>query len=270
MARQVIESGRLTSEIWYMAAGRGRQLIYLPPFGLHNKPLIGWQQRASLRAVSGLTRHFRVYWINRKENLSVGATVHDLARDTSEAIQAKFSKPVDILGYSLGGMVGIALAANHRTLVHRLVIGGIAYRLTERERDGCVAFVQHAEAGNLRAGTAALARSSFRSPIAKAVLGGLAWLTAPAAAGKDYDPQDAVVMLRAIINANLEPLLPSIQVPTLVIAGERDFNCPPGYVRNMVSSIPNAYSDTIRNKGHGGAMTAHEFVDKVRRFVLGN
>ncbi|MBV8932704.1 MAG: hypothetical protein JO285_09175, partial [Kutzneria sp.] len=85
MASRVLESGRLTRDIWYMAAGDGPILVYLPGFGVHNKPLRSWQRYASLRAVDGLARHFRVYWINGPENSPAGATVQDCSRWTGLA-----------------------------------------------------------------------------------------------------------------------------------------------------------------------------------------
>ncbi|MGW1738732.1 alpha/beta fold hydrolase [Nocardia sp. NPDC001965] len=268
MSRQNIETGRPTPDTWYMAAGDGPPLVYLPGFGVHNKPLDGWERRASLHAVAGLTRHFRLHWINRREGLATGATVADLADDAAAAVRAGFAEPVDVLGYSLGGMIGAALAARHPALVRRLVVGGIAHRLSPGERAGCEAFVEHAQSGEPRAAMRSLVRSSYRNPVARAVLGTAAWLAGPGGSGRNWDPHDAVVTLRAIADADLGPLLPAIQAPTLVIAGERDFNCPPEYVREVVAAIPDARSATVPGKGHNATMTAPGFVEQVARFLL--
>lgn len=268
MTRSEVETGQLGSGIWYMAVGAGPPLVYLAPFGLHNKPLSGWQQRASLRAVDGLARRFRVYWVNRREGLNAGASLQDLAQDAATAIQERFSGPVDVLGYSLGAMVSLPLAADHPQLVRRLVVGGLAHRLTPGEREGCASFARHAEAGRVRAAVAALGRSSVESPLGKTVLGALAWLAATAGTGKGWDPHDAVVALRAMIDADLDALLPAVQAPTLHIAGERDFNCPLDYVQELVSAIPDARSVRVPGKGHGGTMTARTFTDAISRFLL--
>ncbi|MBV9844848.1 MAG: hypothetical protein JOZ47_07225 [Kutzneria sp.] len=105
------------------------------------------------------------------------------------------------------------------------------------------------------------------APQFRTVLGGLGWLAESVRIGRNWDWHDAVVTLRAIIDADLKPLLPAIQAPTLAIAGERDSNCLPDYVRDMVSSIANACCATVPNKGHNGTMTSRVFVDRVREFL---
>ncbi|WP_433161756.1 alpha/beta fold hydrolase [Kribbella sp. CA-247076] len=260
------ESGRLAGT-WYMAVGDGPPLVYLPPFGIHNKPLEGWQQKASLRAVAGLARHFRVYWINRKEGLAAGATVADLAGDAAAAIQERFTEPVDVLGYSHGALVSLALAADRPQLVRRLVVGGLAHRLTPAEQATCANFVRAAEAGRPRAAVAALARGAVENPLGRTVVGALAWLAGPAGAGRSWDPHDAVVALRAVLDADLADRLPSIHAPTLLIAGERDVNCPPTYVAEMLAALPDAQAVRVPGKGHGGTMLAPAFTAEIMKFL---
>jgi pimeloyl-ACP methyl ester carboxylesterase len=126
------EEGTLNG-LWYMAMGTGRPVVYLPGFGPHNRPLTGIARRASATAIRWLARDCRVYWLNRRVGLKRGATVADLAADYAGAIQAGFPGSVDVVGYSMGGMIGLQLAADHPQRVRRLVVGGITQRLAPIE-----------------------------------------------------------------------------------------------------------------------------------------
>jgi pimeloyl-ACP methyl ester carboxylesterase len=144
--------------LWYMATGNGSPLVYLPGFGPHNKPLTGVARRASTAAIRWLARDFRVYWLNRREGLGRGATVGDMAADYASAIEAGFGEPVDVLGYSIGGMLGLQLAADHPQLVRSLIVGGITQRLAPVESAAIRRYIERAEAGDVRGAQAALVR----------------------------------------------------------------------------------------------------------------
>lgn len=261
-----IEEGALNG-LWYMALGTGGPLIYLPGFGPHNKRLTGLARKASAAAVKELARDFRVYWINRRDGLKRGASIADMAGDYAEAIQVRFAEPVDVVGYSMGGMLGLQLAADHPEKVRRLVIGGITQRLAPIEAAAIRQYIERAEAGDVRGAQAALVSSAFEGRIVRALTTASAWLLAPIAIGRNWDPSDAVTMLRALLDADLDRRLPDIQARTLVIAGEKDRGAPADDVNALARALADARAITYPGMGHGGTMTSRRFADDVKAFL---
>lgn len=74
-----------------------------------------------------------------------------------------------------------------------------------------------------------------------------------AAAIKDHDASD---------------LLPRIDVPTLVIAGDRDFFCPPKVAREMVDRIPGAELLLVPGGSHAATIEQPELIDlRLEKFL---
>jgi pimeloyl-ACP methyl ester carboxylesterase len=77
-----------------------------------------------------------------------------------------------------------------------------------------------------------------------------------------------VAMLSSAGQHSAEDLLPRVQVPTLVIAGERDGFTPPGRSRAMAAAIPGAQLLEIPNASHTAPIERPSLVDStVRDFV---
>jgi len=84
-----------------------------------------WQTFSSI--IPDLEKHSRVYALDlrghgksdRADNYTIQSYVEDIATFIEKHIQ----KPTVVFGHSLGGMVGIMLAANHPSLVSGLIIG---------------------------------------------------------------------------------------------------------------------------------------------------
>lgn len=261
------EEGMLKGgKVAYFATGDGPPLVYLPGHGPHNKPLSGFQRKFAVSAVKGMTKHFRVYWINRTLGLQRGATVSDLAADTAAAMEELFDEPVDVVGYSAGGMTAQPLAAEHPHLVRRLVVGGIVHRITD---DEAVALKKHCDlldAGKVRAGMAAMAEA-VQNPVGRFLMGRALWLAGSKFGGRNWDPSDSVIVLRALLDTDYAPQLPDIKAPTLLLYGDRDPSCPPDLVKQMTDGIPNVRVVTIPKKGHNGAQLAKGFGEAVHRFL---
>lgn len=66
-------------------------------------------------------------------------------------------------------------------------------------------------------------------------------------------------------------LLPTIQVPTLVIVGDHDLISPPAEMSEIAAAIPHAEFVVISNSGHMAPMENHAEVNRaIRRFVAHN
>jgi 3-oxoadipate enol-lactonase/4-carboxymuconolactone decarboxylase len=174
-------------------------------------------------------------------------TLAELASDLVALLDRLGERRVSLVGLSLGGMVGMWLAENAPSRLDRLVLCctsaalGPASMWQERARtarvDGMSAL---AEAAVERWVT-----PSFRvSEPAKTT-----WLREMVAS---HSGEGYASCCTAIETMDIEPSLPSISVPTLVIAGADDPATPPEHAERIASAVPNARLAIVPGAAHLG------------------
>jgi pimeloyl-ACP methyl ester carboxylesterase len=105
----------------YREVGRGRPLVLLARFR-------GTMDNWDPKFIALLARHHRVILFDNVgvglTNGTVPTTISAMAEDSARFLNALGLTDVDVLGFSMGGMVAQALAVHHPTLVRRLVLAG--------------------------------------------------------------------------------------------------------------------------------------------------
>ena len=169
----------------------------------------------------------------------------DLAGDVLQRIDARGLQRVSFCGVSLGGMVGMWLAAHHPERIERLVLCNTAAHL-----DGA-AYAARAEQVR-SAGTVAV--------VADAVLA--RWLTPDYAAEHpevaaalraqlDHTPPEGYAgCCEAIAAMDLRADLARIRAPTLCIAGREDPATPPEHLERIAEAIPGAELHVLSPAAH--------------------
>jgi pimeloyl-ACP methyl ester carboxylesterase len=197
--------------------------------------------------------------------------VAGMARDAVTFITQLGLPTVDLLGFSLGGLIAQLIAAEHGRLVRKVILVGTAPKGGEEH---LLAVLQdafsHTEAPDPRlplfftkssasqsAGLAFLQRANVRTedrdtesgsavtdPQAKALI---TWCATP-------DPEHAI--LRAITQ------------PALVVSGSHDTMLPADNAYAMFKALSNAQLIMYPDSGHGALFQYHAlFVDHVRTFL---
>jgi 3-oxoadipate enol-lactonase len=200
-----------------------------------------------------LARHFRVlvyehpghgHMLSTRAPAPPGPyTIDGLAAAVTALLDAHDVGAFHYAGLSLGGMVGMALAARAPGRVRSLTLCCTS------------AYLQAGYAERARA-----VRAGGLAPIADAVLS--RWFTPafrsafPQVAGQfaetlaGTDPEGYAGCCEAIDAMDLRPALPGITAPTLVIAGEQDPATPPWHGAVIASAIPGARLRVIRGAAH--------------------
>ena len=140
-------------------------------------------------------------------------------------IDANFDQPVHVVGNSMGGHIAIHLAARRPDVVRSLTLvnsTGIPFE---------VAPGQHL--GNLIVPRGAL---SFATILARDAL--------------RSGPMSIALAFARLLRDDARPLLRQIQVPTLLLWGERDPLVPLSYARQMSEIIPSSILAVVPNAGH--------------------
>jgi 3-oxoadipate enol-lactonase len=169
-------------------------------------------------------------------------TIEQLGADVLRLVDALGGASVDYAGLSLGGMVGMWLAANAPQRVRRLALL-------------CTAAYLPPEVGYRQ--RAALVRVDGMTGVVEPVLG--RWFTAgfPAADREPYramlagtDPEGYAACCEAIAGMDLRPVLFKITAPTLVVAGADDPAIPPRYAGQIAEAVPGSRLVVLDRAAH--------------------
>ncbi|HZU40513.1 MAG TPA: 3-oxoadipate enol-lactonase [Solirubrobacteraceae bacterium] len=183
----------------------------------------------------------------------------DLGRDVLELMDRLELERASYCGLSIGGMVGMWLAAHAPDRVERLVLICTS------------AHMPPASAWHERAWSVLSAGST--EPIADAVVG--RWLT-PAFAAEHPEVRDGLRAMLAAADApgyaaccgalarmDLRADLPKISAPTLVISGADDESTPVPMQEQIVAAIPGARHEIVRPAAHVAAIERPDIINQL-------
>jgi pimeloyl-ACP methyl ester carboxylesterase len=198
-------------------------------------------------------------------------TVAELAKNVVQLFRSLDLRSVDVIGFSLGGMIAQRIAVDHPELIRRLILLGTGPRGGEQmtfaelridELDDPAALIMKAfftpSEGSQAAGRAYLARLGLRNrerdtPVSK---------------------ESAAAQLDAIREWGRVPAqdrysdLPRICQPTLIVHGQKDVVVAPVNAFTMQQLIPNAQLLMFPDASHGAhSQHAKFFLPHARLFL---
>jgi 3-oxoadipate enol-lactonase len=215
------------------------------------------------------TRHFRVL---RYDSRGHGAsavppgpyTIEDLGQDVLDLYDALGIGRAHFCGLSMGGMVGMWLAANAPDRVERLGLCNTAARLGPPQHwDARIGAVR---AGGMSAIVSAVLARWFSAAFMSGspdVIGQMGQILANTSA------DGYIACCQAIRDMDQRAILPGIRAKTLVIAGKLDVVSPPADGHFLASSIPGATYQELEAAHISNIEAADSFTDAVLRFLVG-
>ncbi|GHH87083.1 peroxidase [Streptomyces sulfonofaciens] len=227
--------------------------------------------------VDGLAAERRLILVNLRGVGGSGGTTPDsfeaMADDAVAFLKALGLGPVDLLGYSLGGIVAQVIAQEHPALVRRIILAAttpagapgpaatgavlqaaIQKATSEGKHPKHYLFFEQSATGQAAA-DAFLARLDERTqdrdtPVSNETIG--AQLTALTTWEKDTSPTG----------------LASVEQPVLVVNGDNDTMWPTSGTIQLAQLLPNAKLAIYPDSGHGGIFQYHElFVQQALAFL---
>jgi pimeloyl-ACP methyl ester carboxylesterase len=210
---------------------------------------------------------------NRGIGTSTGKTpdtVEQMAADAETFIRGLGLAEVDLLGFSLGGMLAQVLAVEHPALIRRIVIAGAAPRGGEEH---LLAVVEEAFAK----GASDVRLPLFFTPSEESQRAGRAFVARATARTQDRDPDSgddvSEPQAKAIIGwcaakDEGDKTLHAIAHPTLIAHGSDDAMFPSINAYNMFKAMKNAQLILYPDSGHGALFQYPEiFVAHCRTFL---
>jgi pimeloyl-ACP methyl ester carboxylesterase len=198
-----------------------------------------------------IAKSYVVYVLGRKSELPEGYTTQDMAEDYAEVIRDDFGGgPMDVMGMSYGGLIAQHLAADHPELVRRLIIAMSCYRFSDKGNEADLRYAELISEGKKREALKCLYPILEGGRIKKAILKFFMGYIGPLLWSSPEHPSDLVVEGKAEMAHNTKGRLAEIEVPTLVIGGDKDFYCPAERLRETAAGISGARLVLYEGKGH--------------------
>lgn len=265
------ETGTLPGGLPYARTGAGsRTLAVLPGFGDAMFPGV-YPPGAGWAIAPYFARHLashEVVLLSRPRGLPPGYDAGDAVEHHAAAFEALAgsSDGVDVLGISMGGQIGQALARRRPELVDRLVLANTACRLDESARPDVRELEALARRRDWAAIRAELARGMYAD--ARAVAGpplirtvGRFVLPRPA------EPADVWRSIEFVLAFDDCDDLADVEQPALVFGGERDPYFTPEVARETAEGLPDADLTLVPGAKHAAFDERKNLFDaRVRAF----
>ncbi|HYH81527.1 MAG TPA: alpha/beta fold hydrolase [Longimicrobium sp.] len=249
--------------LWYEEHGAGPETIVFA-HGLL------WDGRMFAAQVSALKDRYRCVTFDfrgqgRSEVTADGYDMETLTDDAAALIDALGCAPCHFVGLSMGGFVGMRLAARRPELIRSLVL-----METSADPEPAESAPRYRMLGGV---VRVLGRVGMRLVMSRVmrIMFGRDFLDDPARAaerrlwrarGMENDPVGVVRALQGVIDR--EPIfaeLPRITCPTLVMVGDQDVATVPAKAERIHSAIPGSRLVIIPGAGHTASVEEPAFVN---------
>jgi 3-oxoadipate enol-lactonase len=237
-----VKAGDLTMKI--VEAGSGPAVLLI-----HG---LGWDHSLWNPTVEQFSPRYRMIAVDTRGHGGTGkpAGPYDMgmfARDYSALADALGLQRVCVVGLSQGGMVAQQLALLRPDLVSALVLISTSCKSAPSLRDNMEARIAAMDEAGPEAAAKIAAESIFSPAWREATAGELARFYAWRSA-MPTEPLNAAT--RALYDFDLSKDLPSVRVPTLVVAGAEDTLTRPAGMEEIAALIPGAKYRLVPASGH--------------------
>ena len=201
----------------YAVFGNGnRPLVIIPGLTLRNVKGSGAGLALMYRCFA---KEYRVYIIDKPDDISTECTVVELANHTADAMRILGITKACVFGVSLGGMIAQELAIEHPDLVSQLVLGVTASRPNDTMRTVINRWIVSAQNGNY----CDIIHDMLTIMYSPSYVKRYGWLFPLLA--KFFKPKNEERFIRlasACLTCSSYDRLEKIIAPTLVLGGEKD------------------------------------------------
>lgn len=209
-------------------------------------------------------KDYKVFVFGRKEVMSKGYTIKDMAKDQKEAMDLIGINSAYIMGVSLGGMIAQQMAIDYPTYVEKLVIAVSAARVSDTLETVLNDWISKAEVGNYKelvVETMKKTYSEAKYAQYKPFLPIISRLAKP----KSFER--FIVQAQAILQHTTLDSLMYIKCPTLVIGGDSDQVVGENTSQEIASMIEGSTLVVYNGLGHGAYEETKDFNRQVLKFL---
>lgn len=245
----------------YVTFGKGEKpLILIPGLNLKGVREVASPMAHMYRTVA---EEYKVYLLDRREDIPEGYTVRDIAADVAYAMKELGLENADILGISQGGMIGQYLAIDYPELVHKLVLGVTISRENPIIREVISKWIAMAEQGDYQGISTDMLEKMYTDEY-KEKYGRLIPLLSKV--GKPKDMQRFIRLAKACFTCDTYEMLDRIKCPVFVIGGRKD-NIVSGEASEEIAERIGCEIYMYEDMGHAVHEEARDFNQRVLEFL---
>jgi pimeloyl-ACP methyl ester carboxylesterase len=232
----------------------------------------GWSDSRDWRLqLEGLSDEFDIVaWdapgCGRSSDPPAGFGMSDYADDVAALVEALGLDRPHVVGMSFGGGLALAVYERHPALARSLVLasayagwtGSLAAEEVAARLEGLRALIDLPP----EQWVTSLLPSFFAGPVPPTIIDDVVAVMC------DARPAGIAPMIEAFATADLRHVLPSIEVPTLLLYGDADTRAPLSVAEAMRAAIPRSKLAVFPGVGHCSNLEAPiAFNDRIRRFL---
>lgn len=207
---------------------------------------------------------YTIFIVTRRRHMPFGYTVADMADDYFHLITENLGGKADlVVGESYGGMIAQYLAALHPQCLEHLALVATGSRLSSWSDEIDARLIAALEHGDMRGAAGIFSESLLPGRSMRA----LRRLLAPVLARRMVPTDDVLIETRADLTYDARPVLPTIQVPVLLVCGDRDRFFTREIVEETAALIPGCKLVWKAGKGHVGTASSRRIPYDVLAFV---
>lgn len=268
-----LQSGSFANGMEFLTWGRGPQTLLFLPGGPGSSLPQGLMARMSRRWFDPFVEAgYSIWLVTRRRNMPVGHSVADMADDYAQVISGDLGGRVDVVvGESYGGMIAQYLAARHGESLGCVAIVVAAAKVSDWGKEVDARLSAALAWGNTVGFGMAFAEYVLpgeRSRWVRRLVG--PWIGRGLLSGRNYPPADLLVELEAEMSFDSRPVLPRIEVPVVVVCGDRDQFFPADVVEETVRLIPGCTLVRYDGQGHMKVATSRRVAHDVLGFATRN
>ncbi len=264
-------AGLLLDAFPYIRIGTGPRPLLIIPGAEVNNADSGLIMRQAMRVAFGrFARDHSVYIVHRKRGLPTSYSTAQMAADYARVLRAitPSGETAQVIGFSTGGLVAQHLAAQAPELIERLVLAVTGVRLSPEGRGLVEQWRALAQAQQWVELTTAMSEVLVTGEASKRLLRGFMRLFGSLIVAPPQHPNDFIVTMEADLAHDATALLPTLRMPTLVLAGDLDPFFSAALLEETAELIPNAVLKVYAGAGHGLTKTHKQrFEDDVLAFL---
>lgn len=228
--------------------GSGTPLVFLPGLTPDHREPEGAERQIMTAEIAPFAGQREVWWIQRPAGLARGVPFDHLVEAYAAQLAARFDEPVDVLGHSTGGSIALQLAADHPSLVNRLVLVSAAARQGERGRRAQRRIGELLARGKVRHAGGLLMSMVSAGPVSRWTHWIQGWRLGAEVLGTG-DP-DLFATIDAEDGFDMTSRLGEVAAPTLIAGGRRDAFYSGGQFERTARLLPRGRVKLYPGRGH--------------------
>ena len=247
----------------YVAFGRGdKPLVIIPGLSLNRVKGAGLSLAYMYRIFA---KDYRVYIFDRKEMISEGYTVKDIAEDTAYVMKVLGISKAYVFGVSQGGMIAQHLAIYYPELVEKLVLGVTLSRQNETVKNVIETWIRFARNNELEHFIKDMLQKMYSVQYIKKYR---MLIPLMIKMSKKADLNRFVILAKSCLEFDISSELYKIQCPVLVLGGKSD-KVVTGEASEEIAEKLQCEIYMYEELGHAAYEEAKDFNERIYRFFQG-